>query len=61
VTSGTVTRPWARQPKNLSSSPGRGKKFFFSLLFRLAVVPSQPLIQLVMRGFSPSGSKVAKA
>jgi len=50
VCQGTVTRPWARQPKNQSSSPGRGKKFFFSVLFRPAMVPTQPLIQLVMGG-----------
>ena len=50
MTFGTVTRQWARQPKNQSSSPGRGKKVFFSPVFRLALVPSQPLIQLVMGG-----------
>jgi len=56
----TVTRPWARQPKNQSSSPGKGKKFFFSLLFRPALVPTQPLIQLVIEGGGAFHLVVAK-
>jgi len=47
---GAVTRPWARQPKNHSSSPGRGKNFIFSLMFRPTLVSTRPLNQLEMGG-----------
>jgi hypothetical protein len=53
---------WQRagRPRDRSSSPGRVKKFQFSISSKLTLGPTQPLIQFVRRALSPGTKRLGR-
>jgi len=47
-----MTRLWAGQPRKFGSTSGKGKTFF-SKIFRLLLMPTQPPSQLLLGALSP--------